>query len=331
MQKIVSRQSLNTLLKTLIFLALLLVLYRQLSVDWSKEARQAFLLSVNWFYLLLAILLMPLNWILEALKWRQFLSVPAPLLSFRQALRAVFMGVTLALITPYRMGDYIGRVLISGAASKKQLLLATLAGNLCQLVVLLMFGWLGTLYFAPRALTLRLEDYKLFLILGFLGTIILLLVIINIGSLLDFALRQRLLRRFQSSLTSLRQTLHSYDYRTFGVAFVLAAMRYGVYLTQYVLLLWFGNVAVSLPLAYAGVATVFLVQTSIPLPPALGLLARGEIALLVWSPFSEDKLAILAASFGLFIINLGLPSLIGLGAILKINLLQSLGYEKAKH
>ena len=71
----------------------------------------------------------------------------------------------------------------------------------------------------------------------------------------------------------------------------------------------------------------FFVQASIPLPPVMGLLARGEIALFIWGFFSEDQVAILAATFTLFVINIAIPALFGMAFIVQANILKSLGYE----
>ena len=68
-------------------------------------------------------------------------------------------------------------------------------------------------------------------------------------------------------------------------------------------------------------------QTSIPLPPVVGLLARGPVALKVWSTFHDIPIDILSATFTLFIINLTIPAVIGAGFILQTNVMKSLGYQ----
>jgi hypothetical protein len=71
----------------------------------------------------------------------------------------------------------------------------------------------------------------------------------------------------------------------------------------------------------AGIATIFLVQASVPLPPAMGLLARSEIALFVWGFFTQDHVDILAATFSLFVINIAVPALLGLVFIVQVNII----------
>ena len=80
---------------------------------------------------------------------------------------------------------------------------------------------------------------------------------------------------------------------------------------------------------YFYIATIYLLQTSVPLPPLMGLFVRSEVALFVWGMYSANEIAILAATFGLWILNLLIPALIGTVFMLNINVLKSLGYEKS--
>jgi hypothetical protein len=82
--------------------------------------------------------------------------------------------------------------------------------------------------------------------------------------------------------------------------------------------------------AAAGIAAIFLAQTSLPLPPLAGLMARGELALWVWGAYSSDTAAILASAYGLFIINLSLPSLVGAWILLRLNLHKFWNNERKK-
>ena len=92
-------------------------------------------------------------------------------------------------------------------------------------------------------------------------------------------------------------------------------------------MLQFFGIQVSIINGIAGIATIFLFQTSIPLPPVMGLFVRGKIALDIWGLFSDNELGILASTFSLWILNLIVPALIGMVFIIKINVVQSLGIK----
>lgn len=316
------RQMLNLLFKAAVAGLLLWAIYRhvygrsdatELWAAWQQQLQAG-----QWPWLALAIALMPLNWALEAAKWR-YLLAPSCHLPFRQALRAVFCGLALSLFTPQRIGEYVGRVLGVPARHNWAAVLAMAVGNFAQLLALLSFGLAGA--------SLLLGDY-----LGNLAAwsavaaallLVLYLLFFNLSRLPALLRKLPLPRRAWRLILMLREYQPGQLARAWG----WSAARYATYSLQYYALAVFFGIAAPPLLAFAAIASVFLIQTSLPLPPLMGLLARGEAALLIWGRFSEQPLGILAATYGLFILNLCLPALLGLGFIVKTNILKSLGYE----
>ena len=72
----------------------------------------------------------------------------------------------------------------------------------------------------------------------------------------------------------------------------------------------------------------YAIQLVLPIPPFLRLILRGEVAIAIWSAFSQNEIAILVASYGVFTLNVLLPSLIGVGLIMSANILKSFNYEE---
>jgi hypothetical protein len=122
--------------------------------------------------------------------------------------------------------------------------------------------------------------------------------------------------------------LRSYDRKVLSEALCYAILRYLVYSIQYYMMLRYFGIDVGVVEGLSGIATIFLFQTSIPLPPLMGLMARGELAIYIWGNFSAHEINILAATFFLWIINLIIPSLIGALFISNVNIMKSLGYSK---
>jgi hypothetical protein len=85
------------------------------------------------------IALIPFNWFLEGLKWRVFLSKDIKP-TYAVMLKIIFAGVSCAILTPNRMGDFIGRGLVSPSEMREETVLATFMGNFCQFFILLLFG-----------------------------------------------------------------------------------------------------------------------------------------------------------------------------------------------
>ncbi len=280
--------------------------------------------NVNW--LIACCILMPLNWAAETVKWG-FLVRRVQHITFWQAYRAVFAGVTSSLFLPNRVGDFGGRILFLKSKNAVKVVLSTFVGSWAQQLILIAFGFLGFAYFL---ITLwKVERFLLdgAIVLGSAFVIILLFMFLNLEMVVPVFKKIRLLYKFPriiKSVNVLRQYTREELLRTLLWAFI----RYVIYTIQYFLILRFFGIDVEILRGLSCIATIYLLQTSIPLPPIVGLLARGEVALKIWGIFSANELSILAATFTLWVINLIIPALIGLVFILRLNVLKSLGYEK---
>jgi hypothetical protein len=321
------KRLLNLALKGSIILLLSLSIYWKIgSSDHPVDLWKAFvaaLQTAQWGFFVLVVLLMPVNWMLEAVKWWQF--IPGRM-RFWQVLKATLSGVTVALFTPNRIGDYGGRVLLVQAKDNWATLVATMAGNYCQLVVLISGGVIGLSYFGRHYLT---EDWQA------LRNLIPLAIVFLLGlwSLpLTFKYLDPYLKRLEKynwlrPLARNLRGLEEVSKKALLKSFAFAMARYSVYSFQYFFILHFYGVEVGLWDGLAGISTIFFIQASVPLPPVSALLARGQIAMLIWTPFGANSIGILAATFTLFIINLVIPAFFGLIYIIKTNTIKSLGYE----
>ncbi len=312
--------------KALVLIGLLFILHREIGgQDELAHLWQALLQQLKGedkWWLLPALLLMPVNWALESEKWRWLLHGfwrigPWP------AFRAVAAGITLSLFTPNRVGDYGGRVLAVPAEHNWQAILATMAGNMAQLIALFTGGLIGALYYLQMQAGLPQLLISSFWWLLAAGLLLVYIVYFNLPWLAAWAPHLPLPRKWREQAAQLGQ----FNRRQLGIALGLAFARYAVYCLQYLLLTRFFGIHAPALAGLSGIAAIFLFQASVPLPPVAALLARGEAALIIWGPFTDNELSILAATFGLFILNLALPALLGMAFIVKINVLKSLGYE----
>ena len=283
----------------------------------------------NIAWLVFAILLMPINWIFETLKWRVLIE-GIEKLSFLNSLKAIIAGVTLSIFTPNRIGEYGGRVLFVKSENNWKTVIATLVGSFSQLLVILSMGMLGFAYFVGNYFDVEshLLQGVVFIMVALIG--LMLFGFFNIEIVIPAVKKIphiNKLRRFFKDITVLR----TYNSKTLREALGFAFLRYCVYTVQYLLLLYYFGINITLIDGLTGVATIFILQTSIPLPPLVGLIVRSEIAILVWGVFSSNELSILASTFVLWILNLIIPALFGAVFIANINVLKSLGYDKKKN
>lgn len=326
-KKILHHKLLNPLIKLLITALLIWTIYEQVFAKeniadiWQTFLNHFAFPNLNW--LLAVLVLVPLNWGFETLKWRELIKSFSNI-SFWKAYRAILAGVTVSLFTPNRIGEYGGRILMVEAKNNWKAVIATLVGSMSQLMVLLSFGLVGAVYFSLHFL--NPDDYILasIMVLGVIFIAILLTCFFNIDLLIPLVKRLPYAEKLKKYVKHV-QVLRNYSSQILRSVLFFSFLRYLTYTTQYFLILQFFGIEVPVLAAFSGIATIFLLQTSVPLPPILGLVARGEFALFIWGFFNADNIDILAATFGLFVINLTFPALLGLIFIVQTNVVESLG------
>ena len=238
---------------------------------------------------------MPLNWLLESLKWQRLSSYQGKRISLIRAIKVILVGQYFSVITPARIGDYGGRWLMSGEKGRKFAFSATFWSSLAQNFIGISFG-LICLYGYSGMIT----QYDAFRIQPFLFPALIVLLTCMMGI---YFFGEKLIGRFVS--------VQSYTKTTLAGVLILSAVRFSVYLTQYYLLLRFCGVGLSGTVLLSGIGLIWFVQSTCPIPPFLGLLARAEIAVIIWTFFGVDPVTVIAASLLLWIINLFLPSFFG--------------------
>lgn len=323
-----AKRLLNLGFRALVVLLLGAALYIEVSGKQQlPEMTDAFLRQIsegNASWLFLTLVLLPLNWFAEAAKWRPFIRLHEPM-SWRKSFFAVMTGVTFSLFTPNRVGEYAGRLLFVQRENHWKALMANALGSFAQLIVLLSFGLSGGLWFA-----LNIWGRLHWTLPAFAGAVfaisLLYAVFFNIKTVLPLLKRVPFVRRMKNMIRD-AELLAQAKRKTLAAVLAWSAFRYLIYCTQYFFLLQFFGIHTGLAAGYAGIATIFLVQTVLPLPAVAGLLVRGNLALFVWSDFSSDELCILSATFLLWIINLILPALLGTFSLFYVRIAKTLGYE----
>lgn len=324
--KLGQRKFVQLLFKFLLSITLAVVLYYQLFArkDLTLESlAQEFVTNLSWEkapYVVAVLLLMPLNWFFETKKWLALMQKIEPI-AMTKALRAVLVGVTCSLFTPNRVGEYGGRVMMVSKGKRFMSVFATMVGISSQWIVLVIGGWWGLMgaFYAG----LMPINGRLFLGLVWLGIIAsscLVLIYFNlpvvVQSCLNFKWTKKWAEKIQASV------FEYYNNQELLKALAYSSIRYLIYSFQYLLLLCFFGFQASTIAIFLGILIVYLLQTGIPLPPSTGLLARGNIALLIFGFLNAAPVAataVLASTFSLWLINVLFPAIIGALCIVQLN------------
>lgn len=328
-KKILAFKHTNLIFRIILIGLLLALLYveltgrKNLAQTWTTFKGQ--LDKASFGYLVIVMLLQPANWLAETLKWRLIMGRVVPL-SMWQSLKAVMGGVSIAIFTPGRIGEYGGRLLFVPREFHWHALMSNFIGNVAQFLVLLCLGIIGGAWFFIQMNLVQKEWVGWLLILAVLFVAILFWVFFNQRLFWQMLKRFQLFRYFRSyvrDITVLTQTTK----KMLALALLWSAMRYAIYTTQYVMMAYYFQINAGLLAAYSAVASIFLLQTLAPLPAVASLLVRGNLAVWVWSFFGANEISSLAASFFIWIINLIFPALLGTFFMFNVRITKTLGYD----
>ena len=326
----IKSKQINWLIKLSILILLGFVLYRQIflkpELDLICKDFTDSIEKRNVAYVMLIIALVPFNWVLETMKWRAFMNAHVTM-RFGQSLKAILSGITMAILTPNRIGEYGGRLLHIPPKNNWDSVIATFVGSVAQNIATLFFGLISVMYLKDQIPFVENVDLRAvyFAALVFLTSA--LYIFFNVDLLAKILKTIRVksyFERFQKYFQKIRQT----DKKVLAKMLAISICRYLIYASQYYLATRFFGVDIDPVLAYACISTILLIQSGIPLPPFLSIFARGEIALLIWGLFEINELTILGMTFSIWLINLAIPAMLGSLFILNTNILQALGYGK---
>lgn len=279
---------------------------------------------IHWF--IITILLIPVNWGLEALKWQQLIKSFSNY-AFGRIFQAILVGIAIGFFTPNRIGEYGGRILLVESEHNWKAFIATAVGGFSQLLVLLSFGLLGLIYFA--SVYFSWDAYLLYLVF-FLGlglVSLMLFCFFNIDLFVPIARRLPFIKHLKKYIKHLK-LLTEYKSKALWMTLFFSSLRLFTYSSQYYFMLRFFDIEIpTLLIGITGILTHYFLQTSIPLPPIFDAAARGPMALFIWQRFSDDAIGILGSTYTLYIVNLIIPSIIGAFFLLRVNIIKSLGYE----
>jgi len=258
--------------------------------------------------------LMFVNWGLEAVKWRRLIG-SVEKISLWKSVESVFCGLTWAVFTPNRLGEYGGRVFFLSPKRRIMGVVAMAVGNIGQMVLTNVFGSIALCAFIYR---FRHMDYRFLMALCFIASLFSLFLIVfyfNIRWLNGILLSMRFTRKYKKFYTVLARYRKSELLRI--LLFCLA--RYVVFSTQYfIMFLWL------IPsLHYADilmmVCILFFIQSNLPSLDLFDVGIRSVTALFFFNYVTDQNAPVVACTASIWLINIIIPAFLGSYFVFKLN------------
>ena len=261
-------------------------------------------------YFILIFLLQFINWTLEALKF-YFLLPDSKNLSFNQVLKSVYVGNLTAIVTPKRLGNFIGRNWILKDKAQ-QVTISTISGNFYQLFITIIMAFCSFLYlyFFKTQFLLELKYYFLLLVFFYLLLLFLIGYTIFNNNWHPIVNKLKLVKYFNISTDHLTSIS---SFKRIKVLF-FAMSRYWIFIFQYYLLLKGFNITVDFLDVIILVGLLFGTVTFLPsfAPGNLGTREALSIFILGGSALGI-KFALV--SFLVWSVNVAFSALIGAGLL----------------
>ena len=244
-------------------------------VDWPDN---------SFTVIFLVLLLMPVNWCLEALRWKYSLA-SVEQLSLKNSLLIILTGLALNWVTPFSSGDLVSR--LSRVKDKYQGTSAIVVNRGMMFVITLIFGLLS------------IHSYSTYLDLDKVLIVVMMLFVL-------IAVFVKLRPKLHKFTAYFRQTGRG---RLIGIA-VFSIVRYAVFSLQFVLLLQLFLPSLGILKLILGVGWIFFFRTM--LPSLFGGAGVREASGLLFFSEVDSPMQVLIPTFLIWIINTLVPSLVGL-------------------
>jgi hypothetical protein len=297
-----------------ICLLLLWAIYGQIQKQLHSINSDAWRQTGNNTFIVACLILMVANSYLESYKWHLLLSRTEPV-KYVRALGSYLAGVAFSIITPNRIGEYPGRILYLGGGNTFRYINVSVSGVVSQLAGMYLFGFMGLVYYNfafPDPLA------KAALIFCFTINIFIGVVYWRFESWLPAMARIKWLRRFSVYGRLMGRVTTTNRMKVLGISL----LRVSVFTAQYLFLLRWMNVEIPLVPGFCVAALFFWVMAVVPSLALTELGIRGAVSMHLFGHFSSNSIGILAATTGLWLLNLILPSVLGSILIIRMKWLR---------
>jgi len=308
-------ESWSWLLKWLLMLgAYVFLVYKLITFNQYDELIAAWrnMSFIHFGWLLAILTLLPLNWLLEAFKWKMLTS-NIQQISIKQAAKAVLAGISTGFFTPNRLGEFVGRLLFLHPENRKAGVTLSAVNSLTQNLVMALCGIPACVLFFSH--TDRTSQSK---VIWFIALVI---VCAGLLSLIYLALPQiskKLSKsKFADKVTPFTTCLTEFTPVQLSEIMLVSFFRYSVFSLQFGFMLYFFEINLTPIEALIAIPTTYLFVTFTPAFAFSEVAIRSSYAVLVIGTFSGQIVGIALAGLCIWLVNFVIPMLVGSAVVLR--------------
>ncbi len=262
----------------------------------------------------LMFVLMLVNWGLEALKWRRLVS-GIEKIGLWKSVESVFCGLTWAVFTPNRLGEYGGRVFFLSPKRRIMGVVAMAVGNIGQMVLTNVFGIIALCFFIHKFNPLEKGLFVALCALAIAFCLFFLVFYFNIRWLNGILLSMRFTRKYKKFYIVLSRYKKIELFKILSFCFA----RYLVFTTQYFIMFFWLIPHVHYADIIMMVCILFFIQSALPSLDLFDIGIRSVTALFFFKFLTGQNAAVVACIASIWLINIIIPAILGAYFVFKLN------------
>ncbi|WP_173853545.1 lysylphosphatidylglycerol synthase domain-containing protein [Flavobacterium sp. 28A] len=294
-----TKQFLVLLIKVLIVAGAFYFIYDQLAnndkLDWvqfmTKFKKNQSVIGIS-FILLLSVL----NRYFEILKWHNLASYIKPI-PVAEATKQVLAALTAGIFTPNGVGEYAGKALYYEKHETKQVVFLNLICNGIQMVLTVIIGLFGLLYFNAQYNVITTKTVVLLF-----GALLVLFMIL-------FSIKKITIKGY--SIEKLIHKINEIPKRIHQKNILLGICRYLVFSHQYYFLFLAFDVDLPYLTLMSAVTSVYFLASSLPTFQFLDFAVKGSVAIFFFGILGVNEWIVIFVSTLMWFLNVVLPVVIG--------------------
>ena len=254
----------------------------------------------NYSLLFTLILFTLLNWFFEILKWESLASFCRNI-SFFESAKQSLSSLTASLFTPNRIGEYGAKAIYFVKGNRRKIMLLNLFSNINQMTATVIFGSFGLFYFLSH-FPVEIDGFrfrKLAYIVAFL------IAFVFFGKKYGY----KKIRGFY--IDKIISFIKSIPLKIYVITFFFSCIRYLIFSHQFYFLLYTFNINIDYTTAMALISSMYLIASLVPSLAFFDWLIKGSVAVWIFSFAQADELIIITITLFMWILNFGLPAIIG--------------------
>ena len=313
-----TKQFLVLLIKLFIVGGAFYFIYNQLAnndkLDWQKflvlfQKNQS--VGGIAFILLLSVL----NRFFEILKWQNLVRCIHPI-SLGDATKQVLGALTAGLFTPNGVGEYAGKALFFPKTETKKVVFLNLICNGIQMLLTVLFGIAGFLYFNRQHRILSNQTMLLIL-----GVLLLLAIVLFLAK--RITIKGYSLDKLLQKIREIPKAIHQKN-------IFLGLCRYLVFSHQYYFLFLAFDVDLPYGILMAAITSVYFLASSLPTFQFLDFAVKGSVAVYFFGILGVNEWIVIFISTLMWFLNVVIPVVIGSYFVLNFKIVAPIP-EKENH